>query len=89
MRPANEDEIQSLDGMPPVKAMAFDVIETLFSLRPRLASARLDGHHLETWFASFMRDAFALEIAGEYKPFRNFGSAATALSTGTSAVANK
>ncbi len=60
------------------KAVAFDVVETLFSLdslRPRLASAGLDGHHLETWFASFLRDAFALEILGEYEPFRDIASA--------------
>ena len=25
----NKDEIQSLDGMPPLKAVAFDVVETL------------------------------------------------------------
>ena len=60
------------------KAVAFDVVETLFSLeslRPRLTSAGLDGHQLETWFASFLRDAFALEITGEYKPFREIASA--------------
>ncbi len=60
------------------KAVAFDVVETLFSLealRPRLISAGLVGHHLETWFASFLRDAFALEISGEYKPFRDIAAA--------------
>jgi len=60
------------------KAVAFDVVETLFSLeslRPRLTSAGLAGHHLETWFASFLRDAFAMEISGEYKPFRDIASA--------------
>lgn len=74
----NKDKIQSRDGMPPVKAVAFDVVETLFSLdslRPRLASAGLDGHQLETWFASFLRDAFAMEISGEYKPFRDIAAA--------------
>ncbi len=60
------------------KAVAFDVVETLFSLeslRPRLMSAGLAGHRLETWFASFLRDAFALEISGEYVPFREIASA--------------
>lgn len=74
----NKDEIQSLDGMPPVKAVAFDVVETLFSLdslRPRLISAGLSSHHLEIWFASFLRDAFALEISGEYRPFGEIASA--------------
>lgn len=60
------------------KAVAFDVVETLFSLeslRPRLLTAGLGGHQLETWFASFLRDAFALEITGGYKPFREIASA--------------
>lgn len=60
------------------KAVAFDVVETLFSLeslRPRLTSAGLAGYHLETWFASFLRDAFAVEISGEYKRFRDIASA--------------
>jgi len=59
-------------------AVAFDVVETLFSLeslRPRLTSAGLAGHHLEIWFASFLRDAFALEISSDYKPFRDIAAA--------------
>lgn len=59
-------------------AVAFDVVETLFSLeslRPRLTAVGLAGPQLETWFASFLRDAFALEIAGVYKPFRDVASA--------------
>lgn len=28
-----------------------------------------------TWFASFLRDAFALEISGDYRPFRDIASA--------------
>lgn len=59
-------------------AVAFDVVETLFSieaLRPRLTAVGLAGQHLETWFAGFLRDAFALEIAGVYKPFRDVASA--------------
>jgi len=35
----------------------------------------LDVHHLETWFASFLRDAFALEISSEYRSFRDVASA--------------
>lgn len=64
------------------KAVAFDVVETLFSLeslRPRLRSAGLADHHLETWFAGFLRDAFALEISGEYKSFRDIASAGLAV----------
>lgn len=59
-------------------AVAFDVVETLFSLeslRPRLTAVGLAGPQLETWFASFLRDAFASEIAGVYKPFRDVASA--------------
>ncbi len=59
-------------------AVAFDVVETLFSLealRPRLTAVGLVGQQLETWFASFLRDAFAMEIAGVYKPFRDVASA--------------
>jgi len=59
-------------------AVAFDVVETLFSLetlRPRFTAVGLPAYRLETWFASFLRDAFALEIAGVYKPFREIASA--------------
>ncbi len=73
----NKDEIQSLDGMPPVKAVTFDIVETLFSLdslRPHLASSGLHDHHREIWFASFLPDAVALEIPGRYKPFRDIAS---------------
>lgn len=54
-------------------AIAFDAVETLFSLeklRPRLERAGLAGHQLETWFAQMLRDAFALGALDIYKPFR-------------------
>lgn len=60
-------------------AVAFDVIETVFSLeslRPRLLAAGLPGHMLETWFAQVLRDAFALDATGVYKPFREVATAA-------------
>lgn len=59
-------------------AVAFDVIETLFSLealRPRLMAIGLPEHRLETWFARLLRDAFALDTSGVYKPFREVASA--------------
>ncbi len=59
--------------MPRPKAIAFDVIETLFSLeplRPRLQRAGLDGSDLEVFFASLLRDAFALGAVGLYRPFK-------------------
>lgn len=58
--------------------VAFDVIETLFSLeslRPRLQSAGLPGHMLETWFAQLLRDAFAIDSTGVYRPFRELATA--------------
>ncbi|MFC6489333.1 haloacid dehalogenase type II [Nitratireductor sp. GCM10026969] len=58
--------------------VAFDVIETLFSLEPlrsRLESAGLPGHLLETWFAQLLRDGFALSATGVYRPFRDVATA--------------
>lgn len=52
--------------------VAFDVVGTTFSLenlRIRLQAAGAPGHLLETWFAETLRDAFALETAGRYRPF--------------------
>lgn len=52
--------------------VAFDVIETLFSLeplRPKLIELGLEPHALELWFASLLRDAFALTATGGYAPF--------------------
>lgn len=57
--------------------VAFDVIETLFSLeslRPSLQAAGLPGHMLETWFAQLLRDAFAIDSTGVYRPFREMAS---------------
>jgi 2-haloacid dehalogenase len=54
-------------------AVAFDVVETLFSLEPlgpRLAAAGLPESALGEWFARFLRDAFALDAAGVYRSFR-------------------
>lgn len=61
--------------------VAFDVIETLFSLetlKPRFTDTGLPGHRLETWFARLLRDAFALDMSGVYKPFREVASATLA-----------
>lgn len=58
--------------------VAFDVIETVFSLEPlrgRLEGAGLPGATLEVWFAQILRDAFALEVTEVYKPFREIASA--------------
>ena len=53
-------------------AVAFDVIETLFSLesmRPRLVEAGLPATALEWWFARTLRDGFALAATGAFQPF--------------------
>ncbi len=63
--------------MPALKAVAFDVIETLFPLdplRPRLARIGLSEGDLETFFASLLRDAFALDTCGHYVPFKEVAS---------------
>jgi len=52
--------------------IAFDVIETLFDLKPvaaRLKEAGLPADALGEWFARLLRDATALTLTGVYKPF--------------------
>jgi len=52
--------------------VAFDVIETLFSLEPlraRWGALGLPAAALELWFARLLRDAFALEASGTFQPF--------------------
>lgn len=60
-------------------AIAFDVIETLFSLeslRPRLHALGLKADALELWFAQLLRDAFALAATDTYKPFKDVAAGA-------------
>jgi len=60
------------------RIVAFDVIETLFDtkpLDPLLSSIGLPGGSLRVWFARFLRDAFALEVIGEYRPFHEVAAA--------------
>ncbi len=60
------------------RAVAFDVVETMFSLaslRARLEAVGLPGTALPTFFAQMLRDAFALEASGVYKPFAEVASA--------------
>jgi 2-haloacid dehalogenase len=62
-----------------LKAVVFDVIETLFDIQPleeKLTDAGLPSGSLKIWFAHVLRGAFALEIAGEYKPFARVADAA-------------
>lgn len=55
------------------KVIAFDVIETLFDTGPiddAMAALGLPKGSLKIWFPRFLRDAFALEILDEFKPFK-------------------
>jgi 2-haloacid dehalogenase len=55
-----------------MRAVAFDAIETCLSLeplRPKLADMGLRPVDLELWFAQALRDAFAIEVSGGFKPF--------------------
>lgn len=56
-----------------VKVVALDVIETLFSLEPLrdyFIGAGLSGSVLELWFATALRDAFAMAAAESYEPLK-------------------
>lgn len=51
--------------------VAFDIIGTCFSLdlpRTRLVELGAPAHALQLWFAQTLRDAFALSLAGGYRP---------------------
>ena len=53
--------------------VAFDVVETLFSLeavRERLVGVGAPTNSLELWFARMLRDALAVTAAGGYVSFR-------------------
>src|SRR5439155_1555409 len=66
-------------GAMKLKAVVFDVIETLFDIQPlekELEDVGLPAGSLKVWFARLLRDAFALEVAGEYKSFAEISSAA-------------
>lgn len=55
------------------KAVAFDMIETTFSLegvRATLIELGFPGHALEIWFARTLRDAFAMAATDSFAPFR-------------------
>ena len=61
-----------------LKAVVLDVFETLFTIEPlgeKLRAAGLPSGALQIWFARILRDAFALEVTGEYKTFREIAGA--------------
>lgn len=62
--------------------IAFDVIETLFSLGPvgaRMKAAGLPDAALRLFFAQMLRDAFALQASEVYKPFPEIAAANLAI----------
>ncbi len=62
--------------------VAFDVIETLFSLealRARLQEAQLPPDALELWFAKTLRDGFALAAADVFQPFQQVAAGTLAV----------
>jgi 2-haloacid dehalogenase len=65
--------------MPPPAAVVFDVVETLFPLeplRPRLVAAGLAAGDLDLFFTRILRDAFALDASGTFRPFREIAGGA-------------
>jgi 2-haloacid dehalogenase len=59
------------------RAVAFDVIETLFALDPiraKLKDAGLPGDALQVWYARTLRDGIALTLVGQYKSFPEVAS---------------
>lgn len=56
----------------PQPLLIFDVIETIFSLDPLVASFHkhgLPGYAKDLFFSQLLRDAFAVSATGEFKPF--------------------
>lgn len=76
------DERMTQSGL---RAVVFDVNETLFGLEPldeRFAAAGLDPATRTLWFARTLRDGFALSAAGDYRPFRLVAAAALRATAG-------
>ena len=64
------------------RIVAFDVIETLFSLEPlraRFQEAQLPPDKLELWFAKILRDGFALAAADVFQPFQQVAAGTLAV----------
>ncbi len=57
-------------------AVAFDVVETIFALDPvgdALGRVGSSADRLDLFFARLLRDAFALNVTGEYRAFPEVG----------------
>lgn len=62
-----------------MKAVVLDLFGTLFQLEPlgkHLEAAGVPASSLRLWFARILRDAWALEVAGQYRPFREVAGGA-------------
>lgn len=62
-----------------MKAVLLDLFGTTFQLDPlgeHLEAAGVPASSLKLWFARILRDAWALEIAGQYRPFREVAGGA-------------
>jgi len=62
----------------PPEVIAFDVMETLFSLRslePLLSAAGGGSTTLDLWFGHLLGDGFALTAAGDYRSFADVARA--------------
>jgi 2-haloacid dehalogenase len=62
-----------------MKAVLLDLFGTLFPLEPlgkNLETAGVPASALKLWFARILRDAWALEVAGRYRPFREVAAGA-------------
>lgn len=62
-------------------AVAFDVVETIFALDPvgdALGRVGSSADRLDLFFAQLLRDAFALNVTGEYRAFPEVANATLA-----------
>src|SRR5262245_13036174 len=64
---------------PRPRAVAFGVVEAVFSLeplRPHLPTLGLAGELVGEWYTRLIRDALALDATGVYRPFRDVARSA-------------
>jgi 2-haloacid dehalogenase len=62
-----------------MKAVVLDLFGTLFPLEPlgkHLEAAGVSASARRLWFARILRDAWALEVAGQYRCFREVAGGA-------------
>jgi 2-haloacid dehalogenase len=72
------------------QAVALDVVETVFALEPlaeKLKTLGLPYGTLRLFFAQMLRDAFALDASGVYKPFREVAAGSLAVTMAGHGVA--